>query len=325
MKTPSVVLGLALAASVLPAWSDQPRPPLRKGGQPPLNGTPNEVPCIVPLLRDARGLDRHRGESEWSKPLAVSSVVAFSVAGDNFRSDGPEAVVSYRTTTTNTHPRAWIAGGSHFRAPVAGIYQFTVSFANEDSHGAEGDDAYLVIRHNGEAKGFAYAPSVSKAERETESGQARRTGSSTVVLPLMRDDLVHTGVVDDMKRARFIRFFQFTGVLLQPRDGQLIAAKRGQDRPADPWRGRWQVRFTNGKIQDYQLGDEGAVRVTSHNWTSTGEGERKGGSLVIRYGDERAERWSLVGDQMVVEHWHPASAMDRRAPVVGIGRRPNAK
>ncbi len=164
---------------------------------------------IVTTVEDFRGLDKHRDKEEWSREFPTDAAprpVAFSVSGERMQSHGKETVITYEKTQTNTHPHAWIDGGSHFRAPVAGIYLFTVSFTNEKSHGSNGDDVYVLIRKNGTKKGFACTG---------ESGSFRESSSYTVALDLAQNDIVHTGVVDDSKGVRYLRFFNFTGALVQ--------------------------------------------------------------------------------------------------------------
>ena len=84
------------------------------------------------------------------------------------------------------------------------------------SHASVGDDVYVVIRKNGQSKGFAFAGAVNLQDSKKRTQKmSRTTANYTVSMNLAKDDVVHTGVVDDMKRARFIRFFNLTGVLIQ--------------------------------------------------------------------------------------------------------------
>ncbi len=187
-------------------------------GRSVIAAEPTFVPSIQPQLKNFRALDGARSHREWDEApygQAALGAVAFSVSGDNMASKGNETVVTYKTTHTNTHPEAWIAGGSHFRAPVAGVYLFTLSFTNENSHASVGDDVYVVIRKNGQSKGFAFAGAVNLQDSKQRQEMSRTTAGYTVSMNLAKDDVIHTGVVDDMKRARFIRFFNLTGVLIQ--------------------------------------------------------------------------------------------------------------
>ncbi len=184
---------------------------------PPSTGT--NVPCIVPVIENYRALDASRAKEVWAEPARppkAGQAVAFSVSGDNMYSAHAERAIRYKTTHTNTHPAAWVKGGSHFRAPAAGLYLFTVSFTSEQHPRSDGDDVYVVIRKNGQAKGFAFVGEVGQRDDTKAGNPLRKTGSYTVALPLVRGDVVHTGVVDDVKRRRWIRFFNFTGVLIQP-------------------------------------------------------------------------------------------------------------
>ena len=43
--------------------------------------------------------------------------------------------------------------------------------------------------------------------------------------------------------------------------------------------------------------------------------------MVIRFADDRLERWTIVGKRIVVEHWCPAAAYPGEARVLGIAER----
>jgi hypothetical protein len=89
------------------------------------------------------------------------------------------------------------------------------------------------------------------------------------------------------------------------------------------WRGRWSVNFANGVHQVHVLNNDYTATVSAHvhKWSSRGRVELKGESVTITYRDDRVERWTPVGDRMVVEHWYPASKVPVIAPVLGIGER----
>ena len=97
-------------------------------------------------------------------------------------------------------------------------------------------------------------------------------------------------------------------------------------RPADrlsKWKGRWNVEFANGVHQVYELRKDKTATVKTHGWLSQGriQFQFDGKSVTITYRDNRVERWTPVGNRMVVEHWFPASQIPKSAPVLGIGER----
>lgn len=88
--------------------------------------------------------------------------------------------------------------------------------------------------------------------------------------------------------------------------------------PSPSWTEHWRAEFANGVVQVYELSSEGTATVDAGNWQDTGMIEFGEGHLIIRYSQDRAERWTPVGDRMVVEHWFPASQLPTQAPVLGI-------
>jgi hypothetical protein len=109
---------------------------------------------------------------------------------------------------------------------------------------------------------------------------------------------------------------------LGPQLGRHPPGIKSADR-LSPWIGRWNVEFANGIQQVHELRNDYTATVKSDtlNWSSRGRIERDGKSVTITYRDDRVERWTPVGDRMVVEHWYPASRLPITAPVLGIGER----
>ena len=107
--------------------------------------------------------------------------------------------------------------------------------------------------------------------------------------------------------------------------GEAAAAAKPPTAPA-PMKipvGNWKVDFSNGVSQICDILASGKVTVVQPQRTSDGKAESKNGAVEIRYEDDRAERWSMDGAKVVVEHWHPISAMaDGKPPVVGVANRP---
>jgi hypothetical protein len=96
--------------------------------------------------------------------------------------------------------------------------------------------------------------------------------------------------------------------------------------PADrvsPWVGRWNVEFANGIHEVHELRQDYTVTVRNiaQNWSCQGRIEFDDMKVTIAYDNDRLERWTPVGDRMVVEHWHPASQLPIKPPLLGIANR----
>lgn len=82
--------------------------------------------------------------------------------------------------------------------------------------------------------------------------------------------------------------------------------------------GRWSVEFANGVKESCEIDKDGSATEVEPSRKSTGTVEVTGGSALIIFKDDRAERWTRVGKRMVVEHWFPASQYPKGTPVLGI-------
>ncbi len=85
--------------------------------------------------------------------------------------------------------------------------------------------------------------------------------------------------------------------------------------------GKWSVTFANGVRQTCEIGQDGVASVVEPLRTSKGKAVVSGDSIVVTFEDERVERWTLVADRLVVEHWHPAVRVPVSTPVLGIAER----
>jgi predicted acyl esterase len=47
----------------------------------------------------------------------------------------------------------------------------------------------------------------------------------------------------------------------------------------------------------------------------------QGESAVMKFEDDRVERWTRDGERLVAEHWFPSSQFPAATPVVGIAQR----
>ena len=105
----------------------------------------------------------------------------------------------------------------------------------------------------------------------------------------------------------------------------LIPLPRQAEPPAPPvgeaFVGQWTVEFTNGVLQKCEIEKDGKASVVEPLRTSAGKAVRQGDSFVITYEDDRAERWTPIGNRFIVEHWFPASQLPTGAAVLGIADR----
>jgi hypothetical protein len=85
--------------------------------------------------------------------------------------------------------------------------------------------------------------------------------------------------------------------------------------------GRWNVTLTNAVRTECEFGPDGGVDVFEPVRRAHGHAEFKDGTVIVTFEDDRIERWSHVGPQMIVEHWYPGSAFPCGRPVLGIAER----
>lgn len=82
--------------------------------------------------------------------------------------------------------------------------------------------------------------------------------------------------------------------------------------------GKWNVEFANGVKETCVIRRDGSAMVVEPARSSPGKATVKGGAVVIVFDDDRTERWTAVGQRLVVEHWFPASQLPTVTPVLGI-------
>lgn len=85
--------------------------------------------------------------------------------------------------------------------------------------------------------------------------------------------------------------------------------------------GRWAVTFENGVVETCRLDEQGAAEEKEQHRSAKGQAERVGRAFVIKFDDDRVERWTPVGGQVVVEHWCPAAQYPHGPRVLGIAER----
>ena len=104
---------------------------------------------------------------------------------------------------------------------------------------------------------------------------------------------------------------------VQWRAGQIARAILARTLPV----GSWRVEFANGVTEVCQIDDDGWASVTEPLRSSRGTAAVRGGSAVLTFQDDRTERWTWDGEQLLVEHWFPSSRFPSGAAVSGIARR----
>ena len=84
--------------------------------------------------------------------------------------------------------------------------------------------------------------------------------------------------------------------------------------------GKWTVEFTNGVTESCHVfafrGWHAVVEEPLRK--SRGTVTTDGGSVVLKFYDDRVERWTPVGKKYVVEHWCPSAAYPAGGAVLGI-------
>lgn len=96
----------------------------------------------------------------------------------------------------------------------------------------------------------------------------------------------------------------------------LTAEAAGAERLA----GNWSVQFANGVYQWCVIRNDRTASVMETHRTAAGRAETVAGALVVRYDDDRVERWTAVDRRAVVEHWFPGSTYPQGKPVLGIAK-----
>jgi hypothetical protein len=81
------------------------------------------------------------------------------------------------------------------------------------------------------------------------------------------------------------------------------------------------VTFENGVIETCDIDTAGSASEKEPLRSGTGQAERVGNGFVIKFSDDRTERWTAVGGRMVVEHWCPSPEYPDGPRVLGIAER----
>ncbi|HUE69356.1 MAG TPA: hypothetical protein VMP01_00595 [Pirellulaceae bacterium] len=92
--------------------------------------------------------------------------------------------------------------------------------------------------------------------------------------------------------------------------------------PADSWKsvvGTWKVTYENGAVRTYRFDRRGSARFFEESFTGTLS--RDGDHLKLDFGDGKLERLRLQDDELLVEHFNPASGYPSSPSLKGRGVR----
>ncbi len=105
----------------------------------------------------------------------------------------------------------------------------------------------------------------------------------------------------------------------------IVAKNPGPQPVDDAWVGQWTVEFANGVVETCDLVKEGTAKVAEPKRSSQGKvRDAMNGVVVLAFDDDRIERWTRVGQRMVVEHWASSDQFPGAPPVLGIAERAGA-
>jgi hypothetical protein len=84
--------------------------------------------------------------------------------------------------------------------------------------------------------------------------------------------------------------------------------------------GTWTIEFANRVVEVCEVRQDGTATVAEPRRTANGKVQARDGVVFLTFDDERIERWTPVGQRMVVEHWAPGEPFPVGRAVLGIGR-----
>jgi hypothetical protein len=98
-----------------------------------------------------------------------------------------------------------------------------------------------------------------------------------------------------------------------------VAKNPGPQPIDDALVGQWAVEFANGVVETCDLVKEGTANVVEPKRSSRGKvRDARNGIVVLVFEDDRIERWTRIGQRMVVEHWASSDQFPGGPPVLGI-------
>lgn len=98
-------------------------------------------------------------------------------------------------------------------------------------------------------------------------------------------------------------------------------SKEDRGRPLIP-AGTWKIKFSNGVVEKCTVHPDGTASVVEPLRSSAGKPNwEETESFVIVFADDRTERWTTVGNKIIVEHWYPSSRFPNGDRVLGIAKK----
>ena len=85
--------------------------------------------------------------------------------------------------------------------------------------------------------------------------------------------------------------------------------------------GTWHIEFSNGVKEVCQIDKEGAASLVEPKRETDGKAAVKGSVILVVFRDDRVERWTPVGQKMVVERWPAIADYQAGKPILGIAER----
>lgn len=208
IKTSTILVPAVLMVSLAAISLGQAQRPEKAGG--PDEGGISAGKRLIPKPQLTREQEKQLKESVDGAQRASCSPgpfplpIAVSVYGNNHFTSGQDVLLTYKNVITN-EGGAWNPSiASHFVAPCAGLYFFTISFVKDAYyHGGTTDDVMVYLTKN-----------VTTMVGEAYSGEGagmRGTGVYSVTLRLAQGDAVQTFVHSDGGPMRHLAEYNFTG------------------------------------------------------------------------------------------------------------------
>jgi len=85
--------------------------------------------------------------------------------------------------------------------------------------------------------------------------------------------------------------------------------------------GKWRIEFANGVVETCEVRADGRAFEAEPLRRSPGRATIRDRSVVIRFDDDRTERWTQVDRRWLVEHWCPSKEFPVGRRVLGVAER----
>jgi hypothetical protein len=89
--------------------------------------------------------------------------------------------------------------------------------------------------------------------------------------------------------------------------------------------GRWQAKFSNGVTEVCEIQKDGAVALVEPAQIPGRKVAANSTSVVITFEKGQVQRWTPIGDRVVIEHWFPGAPLRmetaKPAEVLGLAQR----